>query len=501
MGRKARGSVYYEGGRWKARISLPDGSRKTVTLPHGLDEHQAREEAARMSSVVRLHPVEVDGVRVPSDEETVGQYVERFVAWKIGRGQSTAADTLGRLRKWVVPVLEGRPIAAVSRSDLERVVRHLDAAVADKRISAKTAGNVWGDVTGMFAQAHKSKVPELQVRADDPTRDVAPPDDGIDKAKPVLYPDELVKLLSCERVPVQRRRLYALAVYFAARANELAALRTTDIDLDHGTVTIERQRDRKTDGDRATKTKRVRVTDIEPAIAPLVEAMVQATKRGERIIPADEEMPTDEMRATTLRADLLTAGITREALHVGTAERLHFWFHHLRDTGLTWMAVRGDDPLRIQWRGGHTDFGTTQRYIAQGRLLAMGGAFRRVPAFPPIPPCILPRQDSQQLDNPGERVASPTGFEAVSDDASGKNMQDREGSRVQDATESSDSGADSAAWAGRYDLAPEDAERVARDVRLAAGLRRCVVLALGQDREGTLAEMRAVARTLGEAGR
>jgi len=496
MGRRASGSVYFEGGRWKARITLPDGKRRTVILPHGLSEEQAREEALRMSAVVRLHPIDDTGERVPAAEETVAQYVARFWAYKSGRGQTTARDSYGRLRKWVVPVLADTPIAAVTRSDLERVVRHLDAAVASGAISAKTAANVWGDVTGMFGQAHKSKVPELQVRADDPTRDVAPPDAGTEKAKPVLFPDELVKLLQCDQVPVQRRRLYALAVYFGARANELAALRTTDVDLEHGTVTIERQRDRRTDGDRATKTKRVRVTDIEPAVLPLVEAMVKATKRGERILPGDD-MPTDEMRATTLRADLLTAGVLREALHTSTPERLHLWFHHLRDTGLTWMAVRGDDPLRIQWRGGHTDFKTTQRYIAQGRLLAMGGAFRRVGPFPEIPPCILPRQDSQQLDNPGERVASPTGFEAVGGVARGKNMPESVGSPERDGTESYDSAADSAAWARRYDLAPEDAARVARDVRIAAGLRRCVVLAEEQDEEATMTEMLAVAEGLG----
>lgn len=32
----------------------------------------------------------------------------------------------------------------------------------------------------------------------------------------------------------------------------------------------------------------------------------------------------------------------------------------LRATGLTWMAVRGDDPLKIMQRAGHTSFQTTQ---------------------------------------------------------------------------------------------------------------------------------------------
>jgi hypothetical protein len=31
------------------------------------------------------------------------------------------------------------------------------------------------------------------------------------------------------------------------------------------------------------------------------------------------------------------------------------------------MAIRGDDPLRIQWRAGHTSFAMTEKYIAQAR--------------------------------------------------------------------------------------------------------------------------------------
>lgn len=33
MGRAARGSVFFEGGRWKARLTLPNGQRRSVALP------------------------------------------------------------------------------------------------------------------------------------------------------------------------------------------------------------------------------------------------------------------------------------------------------------------------------------------------------------------------------------------------------------------------------------------------------------------------------------
>jgi integrase len=44
-----------------------------------------------------------------------------------------------------------------------------------------------------------------------------------------------------------------------------------------------------------------------------------------------------------------------------TRKRLRF--HDLRGTGLTWMAIRGDDPLKIQQRAGHRTFEMTHKYI------------------------------------------------------------------------------------------------------------------------------------------
>jgi hypothetical protein len=75
-------------------------------------------------------------------------------------------------------------------------------------------------------------------------------------------------------------------------------------------------------------------------------------------------------------ADTISHSSTvRDALHAPIR------FHDLRSTGLTWMGARGDAPLAISWRGGHTDFKTTQRYIEQGQKLAAG--FGR--PFPPLP--------------------------------------------------------------------------------------------------------------------
>jgi integrase len=482
MGRVAKGSIIYEGGRYKARITLADGRRRTVHLPVGLTEEQAREEAERLSQMSRdtqTEPIQ------PPELETVASYGKRFVDWKIAREHSSATDTRGRLKNWVYPVIGHLPIAAVTKSDLEAVVRALDAAASDEEISPKTAGNVWGDVTSMFRQAESSKDPALQVRADNPTAKVIGPDEGIDKAKPILFADEALRLFECEAVPVERRRVYAVAVYLAARANEIAALTARDFDLAHDQVTITRQRDRKTGEDKATKTERARATDLEPALRLLVEALIHERPTG-RLFP---DMPDDETRAAQLRADLRSAGVIRRELHEHTAQHLPLWFHHLRDTGLTWMAVRGGDPLRIQWRGGHTDFKTTQRYIAQGRMLAAGAAFRSVPPFPALPVSIIPARFLAHLaEKDRENVASPTGFENVSGPQTDLDPQVSDGSDGRDPGDDGAIGADSGVPARplrRGEMHPREAARIARDATIAASVRRALRHALDGDERNT----------------
>ena len=44
-------------------------------------------------------------------------------------------------------------------------------------------------------------------------------------------------------------------------------------------------------------------------------------------------------------------------------------WHDLRATGLTWLAIRGDDPLKIKQRAGHSAFSTTEGYVRQAEAV------------------------------------------------------------------------------------------------------------------------------------
>jgi integrase len=301
----------------------------------------------------------------------------------------------------IVPGIENRAMTSVAREDIEAIVSRLDSAVAafqkhgpgKGRLSPSTAANVWGDLPHAFDEAVTAKDPNLRVLTSNPVREVRPPETGTEREGPILFSDELVALLrgtpverGARPVPLYRRQVYAIATYTKARSSELEALTVGDVDLIHGTITIEKQSDPKSKGrtaTKATKTKRARTIDIEPNVRPLVEWLVKHPQgKGGRLL----HMPPPEDRPELLRRDLVHVGITRKVLHIeGDPLRRALVFHDLRDTGLTHMAVRGDAPIAIQWAGGHTDFKTTQGYIDKGRVEA-----RRIGApLPPLPPELI----------------------------------------------------------------------------------------------------------------
>jgi hypothetical protein len=79
---------------------------------------------------------------------------------------------------------------------------------------------------------------------------------------------------------------------------------------------------------------------------------------------------------------LRLADVKRTELFASDAARKAMTFYDLRATGITWMAVRGDDPLRIKQRAGHRIFSTTEGYIREAENLREGNFGE---PFPPLP--------------------------------------------------------------------------------------------------------------------
>jgi hypothetical protein len=77
--------------------------------------------------------------------------------------------------------------------------------------------------------------------------------------------------------------------------------------------------------------------------------------------------------------------VKRSELLTSNAHRHRLTFHDLRATGITWAAVRGDNPMQIKQRAGHKGFATTEVHIREAENLAVGFS----ETFPPLPPELI----------------------------------------------------------------------------------------------------------------
>jgi integrase len=394
-GRPATGSIVWADPDTKTqpigvRVTKANGKRNLVRFDPGTTADDA----------IALAPILAERARFALGEhagETVTEYAHRWCEWRETRGLECVAGDRTRLARHVLPLLGCFELARVTRDDLKRLVELLDEKVkrgftvdgngTRKPFGWKSASNVWSTVRALFRDAQRAKRIDLCVRDDNPAAGLAGPDTGAHKAKAYLWPSEFAALVSCERVPLRWRRLFALAVYTYARAGELAALEWGDVDLEHATIHIHRSTDRTREHAKATKTDTARRVPIEPAVLPLLNALHrEARGRGRVKRGAVFRMPSTS-RSWKLRAFLKRAGITRADLFVSDATRKAITFHDLRATGITWCAVRGDDALRIMQRAGHADFATTRIYLREAENLATG--FGEV--FPPLPAELLRR--------------------------------------------------------------------------------------------------------------
>jgi integrase len=394
MGRPSTGTVFFEGGRWKVRLTFPDGRRPIFVLPEWFTEEQAKAKALELATAIRTHGVDAIGsVEIPKGE-TVAEYADRWLAWRKTRGVASVKDDRARLERHVLPLIGHREIRMVTRAHLEDVRDALDTKVRTgfyfdrgrlgqsrrRAFSWKTATLVWANVTRLFADTMGAKPRALRVRTDNPCDGIAPTDGGVRKAKGYLYPAELAALVCSERVPLRWRRLFAIAVYTYTRAGELQALSWEDVDLTHATLHVHQSIDRIREPGlvKSTKGKAARRVPIEPALLPLLKAMKAEGDGTGRVL----DMPSPGVLSAKLRAYLHDVGVTRADLFQDDATRKAITFHDLRATGITWCACRGDDPLRIKQRAGHAAFTTTEGYIrdAENLSASFGSVFPVLPA-------------------------------------------------------------------------------------------------------------------------
>ena len=364
MSRKASGTVFREAGRWKVRYTLPSGRRPVSILPDTIGEND-RALAELIGKAVS------DAARnavLPEPEQTFRAWSTHWIADRTRRGQNSAFETESRLNTYIFPHIGDLPMREINRQHIAAIVRTIDDKIVAREIAWKTGSVIWATLTSAFKDAVSSKDDLVRVLTSNPTTDVRGPETGEERSKQWLLPSEYAKLVDCDAVPLRWKRLVTVAIYTAMRAAELQALDVADVHLEAGYIhihrTVERHGSRGKVGSLKTpKSGKSRKIPIDPALKPLLEKMVAecvATGRTRLL-----KMPGASTAALMLRRFLKKAGVTRAELFETTTLTKRLTFHDLRASGLTWMAIAGVDPLKLQSRAGHSSLNTTAIYIRE----------------------------------------------------------------------------------------------------------------------------------------
>jgi integrase len=371
-------------GRLQAIISLPGGGRKRLpAFPRGTSEAMAREKAAFYTE--QAFELGIGRPAAKTDEladtdTPMARWLKAWVADRDARGHSSTRENLSHYRLHIEPSIGPGHVQDWTKDTLRKLSADLDAKVQAGDMAWKMAGNVWGTAIKMVDDAAASKLDTIKCRDDNPATGVRGPYRGNEIGKQFLYPSEFLQFVTCQEVPLEWRRLVAVAAYTYMRDGELRVLRSSAVDPQHMVIKVTEAADRLGGAAKATKSKRARPVPIELTLLPLLEAIL-AGSAGGRLL----SLPTHMSR--TFRRWLVVAGVSRRELHHESPTTRPIRFHDLRATGITWMAVRGDDPLRIMQRAGHENFETTQAYLRLADALRVG--FGDV--FPALPPELFER--------------------------------------------------------------------------------------------------------------
>jgi site-specific recombinase XerD len=182
-----------------------------------------------------------------------------------------------------------------------------------------------------------------------------PPNFGL-KLPPEYYtPEELALLMRhCGRGPggYRNRAMIALQCRAGLRAGEVLALRVTDVDFDLGAVTVMHGK-----GDKR------RMAPLDGGTAALVQFWVDGPRARLRLPRGAPLFCTYERgnAGRPVRYAYYADALKRAGRKAGIEKRIHT--HALRHSCLFQMLLEGRDILLIQLVAGHTDLGTTQRYL------------------------------------------------------------------------------------------------------------------------------------------
>lgn len=448
MPKAATGEIRWTHGVAIARVTLRGKDRASFELPTCADDARARERARLLADVARrLRLAQVDDARTrkaldmvagasPRSLRNAIAVVQELVGgelrppslpdvptfrkigedWTSGRlaqrypdqirVKRTVAEDVGRLTRYVYPILGGTPIDRVTLDQCEEVMRTVPATLA-----VPTRRNIGH----MMVKVLRMAVYPLRLIERSPIPPGFLPGVTKRKAMAYLYPDEDRRLMACLDVPLEYRLLWGFLAREGMREGEALALTWADLDLERGAVRLDKN---KTDDPRAWALS----AGVAAALAAYGAAHKPAATPGDRVFtdPTGRWLVGPGL-AMLLRSHLCAIGLDQERpeLFTTTAERQRIRVHDLRGTFVTLSLAAGRSESWISDRTGHrssmmiTHYKRTARTFAELQAGTLAALVEAIPELSPeaIPEPLIARGLPTTLPNYAQHLVTPTRFE------------------------------------------------------------------------------------------
>lgn len=354
-----RGTIERRNGRVFLRLPLP--GRPRHPLPDDLEGDELRDFADRLCARLverwRAEQTKATTVQEFGEAWTSGRLYRKHGEVRGLRPKKSVKDDEGRLRLYVYPVIGHMPVERVGEVDVEGVMAEAARSFEERNGRPMRQGTrlqVYQVVRRLFDLAVKPG----RLRGDNPvSKDIRPRKDA-PQLYSYLYPNEVLEVLACPDVPLDRRVLYALAVYTGLRKGSLYALRWSGADLRHGTLTS-----------LESKTGLPQLFEIRDDLVAMLSRWHAHLGGPGPKVPIVSPVVGGEREAEALRADLETAGIDRAVLFGGHDAIQPLRFHDLRATFITWARREGRGWGWITDRSGHVTTSQADRYDRGARTL------------------------------------------------------------------------------------------------------------------------------------
>lgn len=320
-----------------------------------------------MNEVQRAHE---DGTAVERSKLTVRQYVENWLEDikppRSRRGRDpirpgTWEEWQRRMKNYVLPRVGSIPLQALTEVHLETMYRDLETngkVRGEGGLARSTVHSIHLTLHAALEDALNRKPVPLVNRNVSDRLYTAP-----------STPDEEVETWTAEELGTflasvhddEHYALWRLAAMTGARRGELLALRWRDVDLDAGTVTINRGRVKGFDGEvesGRTKSERSRRTiDIDPTT---IKALTDY-RRAQAVASIDGYVFVYASNGKPLHPDGVTQRFEYRVREAGVK---HISFKGLRHTHAT-LLLQGGEPLHVVSRRlGHANEAFTARQYA-----------------------------------------------------------------------------------------------------------------------------------------